>query len=207
MSRASKPRAKTPAKVAATNVADPESAAIETVDAAAIPPGSGVPGGTNTPASESGAAAGSASAETVKPQDKDGTSTPAMMTDATNGQSAPEVEAAASGGQRSHSEPSQGDRDAGAGDTAGLGEQPAWMMSREQFAAAYPLTLALLEGFTGTGSLENPPVLRVTAKQEGFRRAGLVHSRRPQAFPLPTDLTPAQVEALLADPMLTVEVV
>ncbi|TAU06571.1 hypothetical protein ELI55_17795 [Rhizobium ruizarguesonis] len=53
-------------------------------------------GGTNTPASESGDAAGEASAELVKPQGDD-QPTPAIPAEAATGQPNPEVEASASG--------------------------------------------------------------------------------------------------------------
>lgn len=119
MARISKSRSKAPKKDAATVAAPSEHAAGVSADAAATPPGMSVPGGTNTTASESGAAAGSVSTDQVKPHDKDGTSTPVTVTDATSGQSAPEAEAAASGGIARGSEPSQGDAAGGAGDDAG----------------------------------------------------------------------------------------
>jgi hypothetical protein len=46
----------------------------------------------------------------------------------------------------------------------------------------------------------------VTSRTEGFRRAGIVHSRTPVHWPIGT-LSAAQLDALLAEPMLTVEIV
>lgn len=48
------------------------------------------------------------------------------------------------------------------------------------------------------------PGLRVTARAEGFRRAGFAWSTAPVDLPVST-FTKAQVEQLKAEPMLTVE--
>ena len=48
------------------------------------------------------------------------------------------------------------------------------------------------------------PALRITAKRPGFRRAGIAHPAEPVVH-LPGQFTPAQVEALMADPGLVVE--
>lgn len=46
--------------------------------------------------------------------------------------------------------------------------------------------------------------IRVVSKRDGFRRAGLVHRDSP-VFHKKKDLTPEQIEALLAEPMLIVD--
>lgn len=46
--------------------------------------------------------------------------------------------------------------------------------------------------------------LRITAKVDGFRRAGIAHPAAPTIHPLES-LTPAQIEALDGEPMLVVE--
>ncbi|UDF29832.1 UNVERIFIED_ORG: hypothetical protein LHK14_00470 [Roseateles sp. XES5] len=120
MSRNSKKPFKAPTSTAATiapNASETNAAGVST-DAAATPPGLSDPGGTNSPAS-SGVAAGEASANPVKPHDQDGTSTPGMVPDATNSQSAPAAEAMASGDPVKQPEPSQGDAASGAGNPAG----------------------------------------------------------------------------------------
>lgn len=113
-------------KTTNTKAADPklesapqQDAPVPVITDASDPSGKNGPDGTHTTASESGAAAGSVSTDQVKPRDQDGTSTPVTVTDATSGQSAPEAEAAASGGIASGPEPSQGDAAGGAGNDAG----------------------------------------------------------------------------------------
>lgn len=45
----------------------------------------------------------------------------------------------------------------------------------------------------------------ITSKQDGFRRGGQVHTRTPTTWPDAT-FTPAQLDQIKADPMLTVEI-
>ena len=47
-------------------------------------------------------------------------------------------------------------------------------------------------------------VIRIVAKREGFRRAGLAHPARPVEHPADR-FTPAQLAALKAEPMLVVD--
>ncbi|MDD2870090.1 HI1506-related protein [Neomegalonema sp.] len=47
-------------------------------------------------------------------------------------------------------------------------------------------------------------ILRISARRDGFRRAGIDHSARPADHPL-DGLTRAQIAALRADPMLVVQ--
>ncbi len=250
-------RSKAPIGTAATNAPGmSETNAVAVVlDAAATPPGLSDPGGTNTPAS-SGVAAGGASAEPVKPQDQDGTSTPGTVTDATNSQSAPEAEAAASGDPKSYSEPSQGDAESGAGDPAGPADATIERASIGDLVVAASAGDALLfseGGFVGSEAsasdiaigidlarhsdvgviswgdkfaalsdthphtyaffarlLEEPDAvptaLFVTSKTNGFRRGGVAHSAEGITFQ-PGDYTAEQLEAWLAEPELTVEIV
>ncbi|TRA97038.1 MULTISPECIES: HI1506-related protein [Agrobacterium] len=79
-------------------------------------------------------------------------------------------------------------------------------MDREQFERHFPLSYALLSSFTETRSIENPPLVRVASKRDGFRRGGIVHSSKPVDY-RPAELSPEQLEAILAEPLLTVEVV
>lgn len=81
------------------------------------PSGENGPDGTNTPASESGDAAGTAAAETVKPQDAT-TLTPVAPAEATKVATDPEVEASASGTNSTNTPES--DQKGEAGNSAGL---------------------------------------------------------------------------------------
>lgn len=79
-------------------------------------------------------------------------------------------------------------------------------MTRADFERDFPLSFALLSSFTEIRSMENPPLVRVTSKRDGFRRAGIAHSSKPVDY-RPAELSPEQLEAILAEPLLTVEVV
>ncbi|CAD7055429.1 hypothetical protein RHAB21_00716 [Pseudorhizobium halotolerans] len=162
-----------------TAVHSEQAAAAAANGAAATPPGESVPGGTNT-----GSADGKRSATT---------STEGHDQAGAGAATAPVT-----------SNTSQGDDATGAGNTAGPDAAPAWKsMNKEEFVAAYPLISALI------ASLEEPPTsgeFRVVAKTNGFRRAGFVHSSQGRTF-RSDEVTPDQLEAMLAEPELTVEIV
>jgi len=46
--------------------------------------------------------------------------------------------------------------------------------------------------------------LRIVAKKDGFRRAGIAHTSEPQEYPL-SKFSKEQVEQLKKDPMLVVQ--
>jgi hypothetical protein len=48
------------------------------------------------------------------------------------------------------------------------------------------------------------PLIRITARRDGFRRAGIAHSARPVEYPL-SRFSDAELAALEAEPMLVVE--
>jgi hypothetical protein len=52
--------------------------------------------------------------------------------------------------------------------------------------------------------LQEPGMVRVTAKVDGFRRAGRIWSTMPTIFPTDT-FTQTELDALRAEPMLIVE--
>ncbi|CUX57411.1 MULTISPECIES: HI1506-related protein [Agrobacterium] len=79
-------------------------------------------------------------------------------------------------------------------------------MTPEEFERDFPLSFALLSPFTETLLAEHPPLVRVTSNRDGFRRAGIAHSSRPVDY-RPGDLSPEQLEAIIAEPLLTVEVI
>ncbi|WP_428429534.1 hypothetical protein [Pararhizobium sp.] len=73
-------------------------------------------------------------------------------------------------------------------------------------AIATPLTEALFASFEGGLSGDRPSLFRISAKTEGYWRGGVCHSADPidHAF---SDLTPEQLEEMLADPAMSVELV
>ncbi|WP_440411139.1 HI1506-related protein [Neorhizobium petrolearium] len=77
--------------------------------------------------------------------------------------------------------------------------------SQEEFQAAFPLTYALLASLLDR-SFEQSPKVRITSTKAGFRRGGIEHSKEPRDFEI-ADLHPQQIEAFLAEPKLTVEIV
>ena len=85
----------------------------------------------------------------------------------------------AAAGPASSSESSSSDAVAGTGESVG-----------NIFAGLFPST----------------PGLKVTSKQEGFRRAGRAWSTKPTAIAL-SELSQEQAEQLLAEPMLVVDIV
>ncbi|MDL2320767.1 hypothetical protein LJC47_00255 [Desulfosarcina sp. OttesenSCG-928-B08] len=49
-------------------------------------------------------------------------------------------------------------------------------------------------------------MIRITSKKEGFRRAGVAHSRTPKEYP-DEAFTAEQLKQLKAEPMLVVELI
>jgi hypothetical protein len=49
-------------------------------------------------------------------------------------------------------------------------------------------------------------MIRITSKVEGFRRAGMAHSTKPQEYP-DHKFSKEQIAALQAEPMLKVEII
>lgn len=236
MSNPKKSSSKAPTNDAAKTAAvhSEQSAAVTGDGAAAIPPSVSVLGGTNTPASESGDAAGTASAELVKPLEA--APTGAIVAEAatlTISSTSPEVEASASG---TNFEVSQGEAAEGTGENAG----PIFSLDDVLVAAAvenvaqllhfadvgrrlaniaringideadFIARLRVVEDASGADSFAeamertNDQPIRVSSKRDGFRRAGLVHSVAGKTFGV-GELTVKQLAALVDDPLITVE--
>ncbi|MBN9236077.1 MULTISPECIES: hypothetical protein [Phyllobacteriaceae] len=80
--------------------------------------------------------------------------------------------------------------------------QPA----EEAFRLRFPLLAAALAAWRAAHDAP-PSCLRVVSRIDGFRRAGMAHSAVAVLHDLSAFRLPEQVEALLAEPMLTVEFV
>lgn len=189
-------------------------------DAAATRLGFSVPSGTHT-ASESGAVAGSAPADLVKPLGEEPTKgiMPEAATPSMPGIT-PAAEAAASGDNSTNA--SQGAAETGAGNPAGSGEPPTVfgidLANGPDFGAIslgdkitvlsdrYPLSYAFFAKWDDGDPDTMPTGLRVISKTDGFRRAGVAHSASGLTL-LPGEFTPDQLEAWLGEPELTVELV
>lgn len=74
------------------------------------------------------------------------------------------------------------------------------------FRKRFPKWSAAVDAWTAHNE-ETPSGLRITSKHEGFRRAGIAHSKRATEHPIETFSGPEQMEALFAEPNLTVELI
>lgn len=88
-----------------------------------------------------------------------------------------------------------------AADTAALLD-----VERAEFRAKFPRLTAAIEAWTASSSAP-PKALRVVAKVDGFRRAGMAHPSAATEHPLETFPYPEPLEALFAEPQLTVDFV
>jgi len=70
-------------------------------------------------------------------------------------------------------------------------------------AAEFPLLARAAQEWMATHST-SPTHVRIVASLDGFRRAGIAHSRAPVDHPVEAFDGPAALEALLAEPNLTV---
>ncbi|MGO4196550.1 hypothetical protein AB4Z13_14400 [Rhizobium sp. YAF28] len=183
----------------------------DTADAGGVavsPPGTSEPGGTNTRSEESGDAAGATSVDLVKPLEgaEPTQANPAEAATPTVSSILPEAEASASGTNSTDTSEGTEAAEVGAGDMASPAAAPAWArLSKDEFKVAYPLTFAFLSNIE-TDVASSASSLRVTSKGAGFRRGGMAHSATGTDFN-PGELTPDLIEAFLAEPMLTVEIV
>lgn len=91
---------------------------------------------------------------------------------------------------------------------------PAWLdfeaLGDIEQRRRFPLTIAALRAWAvSIGSADRVaagPVIRIAAKRDGFRRAGLSHPKSPVEH-MAERFTPDQVEQLLGEPALRVEFV
>lgn len=74
----------------------------------------------------------------------------------------------------------------------------------DEWVAKYPRLFAASEAWKAAHPDTRPSVIRISAKVEGFRRAGMAHSKAPVDHPLGT-FDPDQLEQLLGEPNLKVE--
>lgn len=74
------------------------------------------------------------------------------------------------------------------------------------FRKRFPKWCAAVDAWAAL-SEEAPSGLRIASKHEGFRRAGMSHSKQPREHAIETFTRPEQLEALFAEPNLTVELI
>ncbi|MFH1796271.1 MAG: HI1506-related protein [Pseudomonadota bacterium] len=72
--------------------------------------------------------------------------------------------------------------------------------------AKYPLFFAASEAWKAAHPGTLPTLIRIASKVEGFRRAGMAHSKAPADHSI-FDFDPDRIEMLLGEPNLKVEFV
>jgi hypothetical protein len=95
----------------------------------------------------------------------------------------------------------------GGGDPAAPVQRPKARVDAADFAARYPLTDAALAAWRDANPEGHPSAVRIASKREGFRRAGMSHTKAPVEHPIEIFTVPEQLEALFAESTLTVEIV
>lgn len=152
-----------------------------------------------------------------------GKPTPAVGLDAAGRSSEPAASLAASdalsstvatGTNSTHKPPESGDQ-GGAGDGAGsAGALTLEDLDRRlgtaqgEFRAKFPRLSAAIDAWQAAcADGEVPSGIRVRAKIDGFRRAGIAHSKAPVEHRMEAFKGPEHLEALFAEPNLVVELI
>ncbi len=78
--------------------------------------------------------------------------------------------------------------------------------AEDTFRAAYPKLSAAIDAWQAKGG-PAPTAVRIVSKIDGFRRAGMAHSKEAAEHPVESFHAPEQLEALFAEPNLIVEFV
>jgi hypothetical protein len=141
-----------------------------------------------------------------------------QVAQAAQGQDAPSSGAAT--GTNSTNEPPQSDDQGGAGDPAGsagsltmddaldaLGSRGEHLDTEAEFRARFPRMSAELDAWKAENGDELPAGLLIRSKVDGFRRAGIAHSKAPVEHRIDAFSGPEQLEALFAEPNLVVELI
>lgn len=77
----------------------------------------------------------------------------------------------------------------------------------EEFRASHPHLVAAFEDWIAAGKADQPVTsIRIASKRPGFRRCNVDHPKAPTIHPADR-FSPDELERLLAEPMLTVELV
>ncbi|TIV70555.1 MAG: hypothetical protein E5V89_14115 [Mesorhizobium sp.] len=127
---------------------------------------------------------------------------------------APVSDAPSSGaatGTNSTDDPPESDGQGGAGNTAGSAESEVPEVqagsAEAEFRAKFPRFSAELDAWKAEHGDELPAGLRIKSKVEGFRRGGIAHSKEAVDHPIEAFKSPEQLEAIFAEPNLTVELI
>ncbi|WP_027143149.1 HI1506-related protein [Mesorhizobium sp. WSM3626] len=86
-----------------------------------------------------------------------------------------------------------------------LGGQGEHLDTEAEFRARFPRMSAELDAWKAENGDQLPAGLRIRSKLDGFRRAGIAHSKAPVEHQIGAFKGPEQLEALFAEPNLKVE--
>lgn len=78
--------------------------------------------------------------------------------------------------------------------------------AQARFRAAYPNFAAAIDAWQASGAEGQPAAIRITAKEDGFRRAGIAHSGTVD-HPIDAFGSPELLEQLFSEPRLKVELI
>jgi hypothetical protein len=136
---------------------------------------------------------------------------------AAQGQDAPSSGAAT--GTNSTDDPPESDQ-GGAGNTAGSAGSPTLenvvdaldgrgehLDAEAEFRAKFPRFSAEIDAWKAEHGDELPTGLRIKSKVDGFRRGGLAHSKAPVDHQIEAFKSAEQLEAIFAEPNLSVELI
>lgn len=109
--------------------------------------------------------------------------------------------------------PPESDDQGGAGNTAGsagsltVNASAIWLDGGEaEFRARFPCLSTAIDAWEASGA-PAPTAVRIRSKTDGFRRAGIAHSKAPVEHAMEAFKGPEQLEALFAEPNLVVELI
>lgn len=102
----------------------------------------------------------------------------------------------------------------GAGNAAGPAGFPfveeakeAISTAKDKFAKAFPHFAAAMEAWAVKSPNVAPVALRIVSRRDGFRRAGIAHTKEAVDHPLDAFTAPEPLEQLFAEPNLVVQLV
>lgn len=185
-------------KATTTKIAEGETAAAETPDQTGPAASTGEP---------SGAVIAQAAPDAPQPQIAEGEMAPAE-TPAQTGPAATIGESSGAVIAQAASDAPQ-PQDAAGTDAGGAEPAPSDAAAMADIEVSwlrgeFPLMTAAIEAWRATSS-EPPRAVRIVAKVDGFRRSGMSHSSQATEHPLEAFVHPELLEALFAEPVLTVD--
>lgn len=92
-------------------------------------------------------------------------------------------------------------------DAPSSGAATGTISAEAEFRERFPMFSAALDAWKADHQDDLPTGVRIKSSVDGFRRAGIVHSKAPVEHPIEAFTGPDQLEALFAEPALLVELI